>query len=106
MLNINGKKWSTINLNLGGLSRGLSYGQLELGPVATLCLELFRIMLETRNLIHNYKHICSFRKYTLYYLEPLSSDDVSICVSQVVSLLEAVVWELWKELFSAGFNFS
>ena len=37
------------------------------------CLKLVRIMLETSNLAQNYKHIRSFRKYTLTLLIVLMS---------------------------------
>ena len=36
------------------------------------CLKLGRIMQEISNLAHKYTHICSFRKYTFYYQDPLN----------------------------------
>ena len=42
------------------------------------CLKLVRIMLVTSNLARKYTPICSFRKYSFYYLDPLSFADVTI----------------------------
>ena len=42
------------------------------------CLKLIGIMLETSNLARKYRHICSFRKYTLQYQGSLNFADVSI----------------------------
>ena len=42
------------------------------------CLKLVRIMLETLNLTLKYTRICSFRKYTFYWLDLLNFADVGI----------------------------
>ena len=47
------------------------------------CLKLVRIMLETSNLARKYTPICSFRKYSFYYLGPLSFADVSIFLQNI-----------------------
>ena len=44
----------------------------------TPSLKLVSIMLETRNLVRKYKHICSFRKYTFLYKDTLNLADASI----------------------------
>ena len=44
----------------------------------TRCLILVRIMLETSNLARKYTSICSFRKYTFYFLGRLNFADVGI----------------------------
>ena len=43
-----------------------------------LCLKLVRIMLETWNLVHKYKQIRSFRKYTFQHQGSLNFADVRI----------------------------
>ena len=42
------------------------------------CLKLLRIMLETSNLTHKYRHIYSLRKCTFQYQDPLNFADVNI----------------------------
>ena len=51
------------------------------------CLKIVRIMLETWNLIRKYKHICSFRKYTVKYQDPLNFADVSIFLQKKLAFL-------------------
>ena len=61
-------------------------------------LKLVRIMLETRNLVRKYTHICSFKIYTCQCQSPLNFANVSIvfCEKSVFSakmvlLLKAIV---------------
>ena len=73
---------------------GLNTERREIAP----CLKLVRINLETWNLVRKYTHICSFRKYTFYYQDPLNFADVSISfvksqhiLAKIVLLLKAIV---------------
>ena len=47
------------------------------------CLKLIGIMLETSNLARKYRHICSFRKYSFYFQDPLNFVDVSIFLPKI-----------------------
>ena len=72
------------NPNLGGPLRV----RFEVGGKITpppSFLKLVRIMLETSSLARKFAHICSFRKYTFQYQDPLNFADVSI-FSQKVSV--------------------
>ena len=51
-------------------------------PLLHPCSKLVRIMLENRNLVHKYKHICSLRKYTFQYHDPLNFADFGIFLSK------------------------
>ena len=62
-------------LNLRVLLRGFFCGWG--GGEVKLRLKIIRIMLETSNLACKYTHICSFRKYTSQYQDPLNFADVS-----------------------------
>ena len=53
-----------LNPNLGESFRGLFYGGREVLKLPT-SLKLFRIMLETSNLLRKYTHISSSKKYNL-----------------------------------------
>ena len=60
------------------------------------------VVLETWNLVHKYKHIHGFRRYTFYHQGPLSFADVNIFfrknlhfLAKIVLLLKAIVWQLW-----------
>ena len=77
-----------LNLNLGGLLRGLFWGWKELK------------LLETWNSARKYTLISSFRNYTSLYQSPLSFADViiflpklSVFLAKIVPLLKAIVWE-------------
>ena len=57
---------------MGGLFRGSLFGGGRCGSVKLPpCWKLVTIILESWNLEGNYTHICCFRKYTVYYQEPL-----------------------------------
>ena len=81
-----------INSKLGGLFRGLFWGGGNYPPPPTptrpLCLKLVRIILETSNYARKYILIYSFRKYTLYYLGPLNSADVSIFCKKLAFFIQ------------------
>ena len=57
-------------------------------PTRPLCLKLVRIILETSNYARKYILIYSFRKYTLYYLGPLNSADVSIFCKKLAFFIQ------------------
>ena len=80
------------------------------------CLILVRIMLGTWNLVRQFTHICSFRKYNFQYQGTLNFADFCWCqhlfckksaffLAKMVSLLKAIVWELCKRVFSSVFTF-
>ena len=45
------------------------------------CVKLVGIMPETSNLVHKYTHLCSFGKYTFYYLLLINFPDGSIIIT-------------------------
>ena len=47
------------------------------------CLKLVKIMLETLNLTRKYTLICSFRKYTFFWLDLLNFADVGIFLQKI-----------------------
>ena len=100
---------SIFNLNLGGLFKGSFWSGRG---VKTPCLKLVKIMLESWNLVSNYKHIFSFRKYSFCYKYLFNFADVSIfflknqyVLSKIVPLLKAIVWKLYLRTFSSVFIF-
>ena len=92
----------SLNSNLGGLFRGSFWGVYvcvgvggEGGLKLSPCLKLVRIMLETWNLVREYKHIYSFRKYTFWYQGPLNFFAKNLhFLAKILPLLKAIVWEL------------
>ena len=69
-------------------------------------------MLETRNSVRKYTHICSFRKYTFQQQDSLNFADVSnflvknsIFLKKIVPLLKAIVRGLCQRFFSSVFRF-
>ena len=54
------------------------------------CLKLVRVMLETWNLVRNYRHIWSFRKYTFCTKNPLILM-IQHFLLKIVPLLRAIV---------------
>ena len=75
-----------LNLNLGGLFRGLFWSGRKVGVWCgwgvklphTSCLKLVRIILETWNLVQKCTHIWSFRKYAFKCQGSLNFADVII----------------------------
>ena len=70
------------------------------GGKITPCLKPVRIMLETSYLPRKYTPICSFRKYTFWWLGPLNFCWCQVLfLSKKVPLLKAMVWELCLRFF-------
>ena len=85
-----------------GFLGGLFWGRR--GVKLPLCPKLVRVMLETWNLLRTYTRICSFRKYTFQYQNPLNFAD-EYFLAKIVHLLKAIVWKLCQRFFSSTCSF-
>ena len=73
-------------------------------------LKLVRSMLQTLNLVRKYKYLCSFRKYSFQFQDPINLADISIFLENIIifgknTFTQSNNMRVISEIFKSCFQF-